>query len=124
MNSSVQGRGAAKPFRCKRKPPKLKAWEGPFADPTRRLPQHPVVAAERREEKQRYRLRKKIREREAAQLAAERDGAAGGLPCRVDGGDGRLGPHFRTHAAQQSAPLQHVSTGVNRDSQGAPKERV
>jgi len=25
-------------FRCKWKPPKLRAWEGPFADPTRRLP--------------------------------------------------------------------------------------
>jgi hypothetical protein len=65
-------------FRCKYKPPKLKAWEGPFPDPTRRLPQHPVVAAERREEKQRYRLRKEIRERDAAQLAAGREAAAGG----------------------------------------------
>jgi hypothetical protein len=65
------------PFRRKWKPLNLKAWEGPFADPTRRLPQHPVVAAERREEKQRYRLRKELREREAAQLAAERDDAAG-----------------------------------------------
>jgi hypothetical protein len=64
-------------FRCKYKPPKLKAWEGPFPDPTRRLPQHPVVAAERREEKQRYRLRKELREKEAAQLAAECDDAAG-----------------------------------------------
>jgi hypothetical protein len=33
------------------------------------------VAAERREEKRRYRLRKEIREREAAKLAAERDDA-------------------------------------------------
>jgi hypothetical protein len=36
-------------------------------------PQHPIVTAERREAKRRYRLRKEIREREAAQLAAERD---------------------------------------------------
>jgi len=33
------------------------------------------VAAERREEKQRYRLRKELREKEVAQLAATRDGA-------------------------------------------------
>jgi len=35
------------------------------------------VAAEQREEKRRYRLRKELREKEAAQLAAERDDAAG-----------------------------------------------
>lgn len=34
-------------FRRKRKPPQLKPWEGPFADPTRRLPEHLCVAAER-----------------------------------------------------------------------------
>jgi hypothetical protein len=62
-------------FRGKGKPPRLKPWEGPSADPTRRLPQHPTVAAERREEKQRYRLRKELREKEVAQLAATRDGA-------------------------------------------------
>ena len=33
-------------FRRKWKPPRLKLWEGPFAD-TQRLPQHPSVAAER-----------------------------------------------------------------------------
>ena len=60
-------------------PPALEEWAGPFDfdDPTRRLPQHPLVAAERREEKRRYRLRKEAREREAAKLAAERDDAAG-----------------------------------------------
>jgi hypothetical protein len=58
-------------FRRKWKPPPLKPWEGPFADPTQRLPQHPVVAAQKREEQRRYRLREAMREREAA-LAAER----------------------------------------------------
>jgi hypothetical protein len=63
------------PFRRPWKPSRpLARWEGPFAHVTR-LPQHPVVAAERREEKQRYRLRKEIREKEAARLAAARDGA-------------------------------------------------
>jgi hypothetical protein len=60
-------------FRRKWKPPQPEPWEGPFADPTQRLPQHPIVAAQKREEKRRYRLRKEIREREAAQRAAERD---------------------------------------------------
>ena len=32
-------------FRRKWKPPRLKPWEGPFADPTRRLPQAPDVSA-------------------------------------------------------------------------------
>jgi hypothetical protein len=58
-------------FRRKWKPPPLKSWEGPFADPTQRLPQHPVVAAQKREEKRRYRLPEAMRQREAA-LAAER----------------------------------------------------
>jgi hypothetical protein len=30
-------------FRRKWKRPRLKPWEGPFDDPTQRLPQHPVV---------------------------------------------------------------------------------
>jgi len=63
------------PFRRKWKPPRLEEWEGPFSDPTQRLPQHPLVTIEWREEKRRCRLRKQIREREAARLAAERDGA-------------------------------------------------
>jgi hypothetical protein len=45
-------------------------WEGPFADPTQRLPQHPVGGAERAAARKWYRERK--REREAARLAAER----------------------------------------------------
>jgi hypothetical protein len=36
------------PFRRRWKPPRLKPWEGPFADPAQRLPQHPQVAAELR----------------------------------------------------------------------------
>lgn len=45
--------------------------EGPFPDPTQRLPQHPKVAAERRESKRRYRAAERNpREREAA-LAQE-----------------------------------------------------
>jgi hypothetical protein len=42
-------------FRRKWEPPQLQPWEGPFADPTQRLPQHPKVAAERREAKRRSR---------------------------------------------------------------------
>src|SRR5262249_39611042 len=34
-------------FRRKWEPPPLQPWEGPFADPTQRVPQHPQVAAER-----------------------------------------------------------------------------
>jgi hypothetical protein len=44
----------------------LKPWERSFPDPTQRLPQHRRVAAERREEKRRYRLWRAIRAREAA----------------------------------------------------------
>jgi hypothetical protein len=57
------------PFRCKWEPPRLERWEGPFADPTHRLPQHPVVAAERAAAANWYRERK--REQEATRLAAE-----------------------------------------------------
>jgi hypothetical protein len=35
-------------FRRRWKPPHLKPWEGPFADPAQRLPQAPDVAARRR----------------------------------------------------------------------------
>jgi hypothetical protein len=63
-------------FRRKWEPPHLQPWEGPFADPTQRLPQHPKVAAERQEAKRRYRLRQAMRGAEAAKLAAERDAGA------------------------------------------------
>ena len=49
------------PFRQPWKPPRLEAWEGPFADPTRRLPQHPLVAAERRQAARRRRERQQRR---------------------------------------------------------------
>jgi hypothetical protein len=68
-------------FRKTWTPPALEDWEGPFREISR-LPVHPLVAAERREAKRRYRLRKEIREREAAQLAAARDGA-GFIDARV-----------------------------------------
>jgi hypothetical protein len=64
-------------FRRKWKPPRLKPWEGPFADPTRRLPQAPEVAAERKAARKRWRLRQRTA-RETAKLAVERDDAAGG----------------------------------------------
>src|SRR5215470_4730312 len=41
-------------FRRRWKPPRLQPWEGPFADPTRRLPQAPDVAARRRAARQRW----------------------------------------------------------------------
>ena len=55
-------------FRRKWKPPRLRPWEGPFLGTERRLPQHPQVANERRAARRRWRLR----QREAAKLAAER----------------------------------------------------
>jgi hypothetical protein len=64
-------------FRRNWVPPRLEPWEGPFADPTQRLPQHPKVAAERREAKRRSRER--LRKREAAKFAAKRDDAGGGI---------------------------------------------
>ena len=60
-------------FRRKWKPPRLKPFEGPFADPNERLPQAPNVAAQRRVARRRGRLGA----REATKLAAERDDAAG-----------------------------------------------
>jgi hypothetical protein len=62
-------------FRREWKPPQLQPWEGPFADPTERLPQHPGVAAEWREAKRRYRLRRAMRTR----------GGAGGSPGSCPG---------------------------------------
>ena len=64
-------------FRHKWKPPRLKPWEGPFADPNERLPQAPDVAAERTAARKRWRLRQANRARETAKLAAERDDGAG-----------------------------------------------
>ena len=49
-------------FRRRWKPPPLQPWEGPFADPTRRLPQAPDVAARRRAARQRWRERQRRRE--------------------------------------------------------------
>ena len=62
-------------FRRQWKPPRLEPWEGPFADPTQRLPQAPDVAARRRAARRRWRVRQRVRE--AAKLAAARDDAAG-----------------------------------------------
>ena len=45
-------------FRRRWKPPRLKPWEGPFEDPTRRLPQAPDVAARRRAARRRWRARR------------------------------------------------------------------
>jgi hypothetical protein len=58
-------------------PKKLRPWEGPFSGAEERLPQHPVVAAERRAARLRWRERR--RARGAAKLAAQRDDAAGGV---------------------------------------------
>jgi hypothetical protein len=55
-------------FRRKWKPPRLKPWEGPFADPTRRLPQAPEVAADRAAARRRWRLRQANRARESVKL--------------------------------------------------------
>ena len=48
-------------FRRAWKPPRLKPWEGPFADPTQRLPQAPDVAAQRRAARRRWRARRRAR---------------------------------------------------------------
>src|SRR5262249_8173149 len=45
-------------FRRRWKPPRLRPWEGPFADPTQRLPQAPDVAARRRAARRRWRERR------------------------------------------------------------------
>jgi len=69
-------------FRRHWKPPRLKPWEGPFADPNERLPQAPDVAAQRRAARRRaarrrWQLQQANRARETAKLAADRDDAAG-----------------------------------------------
>ncbi len=56
-------------FRREWQPPQLEAWEGPFADPHQRLPQHPQVAAERSAARKRWRERQngaRITEQSAA----------------------------------------------------------
>jgi hypothetical protein len=65
-------------FRRKWKPPRLKPYEGPFADPNVRLPQAPEVLAQRRAARKRWRLRHANRARETAKRAAQRDDIAGG----------------------------------------------
>jgi hypothetical protein len=59
-------------FRRRWKPPRLKPWEGPFADPTRRLPQAPDVAARRRAARRRWRIRQ-AHARETSNDAREED---------------------------------------------------
>jgi len=49
-------------FRRKWRPSKLHAWEGPFSDPTQRLPQHPRVTAERAAARKRWRARQRARD--------------------------------------------------------------
>jgi hypothetical protein len=80
-------------FRRRWKPPRLKPFEGPFADPMQRLPQHPRVAAERAAARKRWRERQ--RARQAAMLATARDdttgagvgGGGGGGDCRAGGSE-------------------------------------
>jgi hypothetical protein len=45
-------------FRRRWKPPRLKPWEGPFADPHQQLPQAPDVAARRRAARRRWQQRR------------------------------------------------------------------
>ena len=54
-------------FRRRWKPPRLKPWEGPFADPTQQLPQAPDVAAQRRAARRRWR---ESQQRARGQLAS------------------------------------------------------
>src|SRR5262249_34205159 len=60
------------------KKPRLADWEKPRRDPAEPRPLHPVVAAERRAARRRWRLRQANRAHETAKLVAERDAAAGG----------------------------------------------
>ena len=62
------------PFRRRWEPPPLAAWEGPFADPHQRLPQHPEVAVLRRAAQRAWRERQRARK---AEVAAASDDAAG-----------------------------------------------
>jgi hypothetical protein len=71
-------------FRRPRNPPRLKPWEGPFADPHLRLPQAPDVAARRRAARRRWRERQRVRDATRRAAAARYDGAqtpGGPLPA-------------------------------------------
>jgi hypothetical protein len=67
-------------FRRKWRPPRLKPWEGPFADPHQRLPLAPDVVAQRRAARRRWRLHQRAR---AAQRVA---------PARYEGTQTPDGP--------------------------------
>lgn len=60
--------GSEVPMRAPWTPQPLQPWEGPFDNPHQSLPQHPEVAARRREEQRRYRER--LRARQDAEIAA------------------------------------------------------
>jgi hypothetical protein len=59
-------------FRRHWTPPRLKPWEGPFADPAQRLPQAPDVAARRRAARRRWRLRRRARGAQRAATACHK----------------------------------------------------
>ena len=72
-------------FRRRWKPPRLKPWEGPFADPTRRLPQAPDVAARRRAARRRWRPRQ-LHARRTSNPAPELPHARAQTEARERGG--------------------------------------
>jgi hypothetical protein len=93
---------AGVPFKGRWQPPRrLEPWEGPFDAASRRLAQHPQVAAARRAAQQRYRERK--REREGAQQAAERQNETD-FPTSMRG-DGEL------HGGQCCTPRRRSRPG-------------
>jgi hypothetical protein len=76
-------------FRRRWKPPRLKPFEGPFADPTQRLPQAPDVAARRRAARRRWRVRQRPpRDPSICAPTAARGGASRGAGVSRDGGSG------------------------------------
>jgi hypothetical protein len=92
------------PFRKAWRPTELQDWEGPFSGAEKRVPTHPIVRAERAKAKRRYRLRREMRERDAAELAqrriesdfptsARRDAELPGTPC--------CAPHQRSRPGDQ-----------------------
>jgi hypothetical protein len=70
-------------FRQRWEPPRFERWEGPFADPTRRLPQAPDVAAERNAATRRRRATQGLREAALAERSAHGTGDVNG---RAKGG--------------------------------------
>jgi len=64
------------PLRNYTPPDKLAAWEGPFADPHARLPQHPAVRAKARIAAAQYRERRREREAAAAGVMPGSTGSA------------------------------------------------